>query len=139
MASQSEYADDDIDDGGSANEEEPDPEPEPAQPEPAPPVAEPVVARVDWKSLRKVRWTSIYEVLREYLRTRVLPDGLTRRTKRRLVLLGDIMTYEPATGTVALYTRTARPEETDKTGKPLLPSAKPMRYTAWWRRVKWTP
>ena len=84
--------------------------------------------RVDWKSLRKVRWTAIYEVLRQYLRTRVLPDGLTRRTKRRLVLLGDIMTYEPATGTVALYTRTARPEETDKTGKPLLPSAEPTRY-----------
>ena len=43
-------------------------------------------------------------------------------------MLGDILTYDPRDGQLYLYTRTARPEETDKKGKPLLPSSKPIKY-----------
>ena len=85
------------------------------------------VSRVSWPSLRQLRWKELYHPLRSYMLSGALPEGLTKKRRRRLIRLRDLLTLDPDDGEIYLHTRTPPPELTDGDGNPIVHMKEPLK------------
>jgi hypothetical protein len=83
---------------------------------------------VNWASLRRVRWREIFDHLKAYKIDKQLPDNLPPRVRRRVLLLGDIVHLDRASGTMTIDTMTPHHEDIDKDGEPMLRQEAETRY-----------
>jgi hypothetical protein len=84
--------------------------------------------RVNWASLRRVRWREIFDHLKAYKIDKQLPDNLPPRVRRRVLLLGDIVHLDRASGMMTIDTMTPHHEDIDKDGEPMLRQEAATRY-----------
>ena len=50
-----------------------------------------------WRHIRRVRWDVVYAPLLAYVRDDVMPADVSRKMKKRIITLADLVEYDPST------------------------------------------
>ena len=81
-----------------------------------------------WRHIRRVRWDVVYAPLLAYVRDDVMPADVSRKMKKRIITLADLVEYDPSTQQLTLKTSVPQPEYVAMGGRAVF-ARRPTRYT----------